>query len=314
MKTLIIGYKGFIGRALLEQSFTRNLASQVLLLKRDSHGTQILRLTDIASPLSRRAVTPDEASFDALSEVENIVYLSGIYDVVRQFPGTNDNDLIDIHLEKNVIQVFTDLEPFIRDAKNLRQIVLVSSQSVNRALSNSKQIEIQLEDLVYGLNKFLAERLIVYLTQSSPASVLSLRVGTVFGPGEPKHRLANQVLLSFAQGREFVVSNSNHLRNYIYVDDLADAIWNLTGSDFKGKDSVINISGIHSFTIQDYVIALGKHWESRTSRSPEISLLKDLNYSGELEMLNDYSTHNTYTPLLVATQKIVEHFMQESLL
>ncbi len=310
MKTLIVGHKGFIGQALLEYIHENNLTSFVLVFERDTNGGSIHRIAIPTTHFSDNGISFAECRAEDLFEIETVIYFSGVYDIMKRNPNSSSEDLINLHFEKNVIQVFLDISRFIAEAKNLKQVIFVSSQSVNRALDLSKKDNIMIEDLVYGLNKFLTERLIAFLTQAHSASVLSARIGTVYGPGEPTHRLATQALMSFTQGKEFVVSNSNHLKNYIYVRDLVRILWNLREINHQAKDSTLNISGIQTFTVKDYVISLAKHWEISTSSSAQFLFAEDPNYSGDLLMLNDYYKPIEYTSLHLATKKMVEHFLQ----
>ncbi len=75
----------------------------------------------------------------------------------------------------------------------------------------------------YGGAKSLAER-----DGSSRAAGLgipfaTLRLFHVYGPGEPEHRLTPYLISSMAAGREADLSPGDQVRDFVYVDDVADA-------------------------------------------------------------------------------------------
>lgn len=107
----------------------------------------------------------------------------------------------------------------------------------------------------YGCAKYASERLLVR-TMGDGASLLCVRPPTVYGPGDTtdtygppgfvRAALSDKVITLWGEGDE--------LREFVYVDDVADAVFRLTFSDASG---VVNLASGRSHSFRDVLDAVG---------------------------------------------------------
>lgn len=99
----------------------------------------------------------------------------------------------------------------------------------------------------YGIGKFAAERLLLKATAAVRSSLLILRPALVYGPNEPgTYYGPSGFLKSAIENREIVLwGDGTELREFLYVDDVAQLIARLTVSDVQG---VLNVVSGRSYT------------------------------------------------------------------
>lgn len=78
----------------------------------------------------------------------------------------------------------------------------------------------------YGVSKLAAEKALQILGGRLGFDLCVLRFTTVFGPGEDFDRAIPNFIRAAAQGSEIVIrGNGTDLRDYLYIDDAARAVW-----------------------------------------------------------------------------------------
>ena len=88
---------------------------------------------------------------------------------------------------------------------------------------------------VYGISKLTATQLVEKCAAESGLSVLVVRPFQVFGPDEPLHRLIPDVLRQAADGESVQLQHPNVRRDWVYVDDVAEAFELALLSNGKGN-------------------------------------------------------------------------------
>jgi nucleoside-diphosphate-sugar epimerase len=86
---------------------------------------------------------------------------------------------------------------------------------------------------MYGLGKSMIDVMIDYALRTTPASIITLRPFSVYGPGQPKHMFISQLLQSCHTGEAFRMSQGDQLRDFVYVEDVCQAIICALTSDLK---------------------------------------------------------------------------------
>ncbi len=90
----------------------------------------------------------------------------------------------------------------------------------------------------------------LYRTEGFPATVL--RLFLVYGPGQNEARFLPQIIRGCQENREFPVSAGDQLRDFCYVDDVADGILDaLSARDARGE--VINLGSGRPVTIREVI-------------------------------------------------------------
>lgn len=105
----------------------------------------------------------------------------------------------------------------------------------------------------YGIGKFAAERIIVKWAGATP--LLILRPALVYGPAEPGYYYGPSGFLRKAQSEAEITlwGDGTELREFLFVDDVADVTSRLAASDVTG---VLNLVAGVSYTYTDALDAV----------------------------------------------------------
>lgn len=106
---------------------------------------------------------------------------------------------------------------------------------------------------VYGQCKAAAGFACLSAAQAYKASALWVRLFYPYGPGEPKARLIPSVIAGLSQERRVVCSEGTQVRDFIFVQDVADALERLLSSDLSG---FYNLGSGHGATVREVVMAI----------------------------------------------------------
>ena len=77
----------------------------------------------------------------------------------------------------------------------------------------------------------------------------------LYGPGEAPHRLAADVIISLLEGREALCTHGRQRRDFLHVDDVADAMIRLIWSGYEGP---LNIGSGTAIALQDLIAEAGR--------------------------------------------------------
>ena len=91
---------------------------------------------------------------------------------------------------------------------------------------------------VYGVCKRALSDLFSAFAESQGVSGAWARVFFTYGPREHPDRLVSSVIRSILAGRPARCTHGNQIRDYLYVEDVADALVTLLGSDITGPVNV----------------------------------------------------------------------------
>ena len=81
------------------------------------------------------------------------------------------------------------------------------------------------------------------------------RVFFLYGPGEHQDRLVSSVIRSVLQGQEARCSHGRQIRDYLHVQDVADAIVSVLDSSVEGP---VNIGSGTAVTLRDMISMVGR--------------------------------------------------------
>lgn len=76
----------------------------------------------------------------------------------------------------------------------------------------------------------------------------------LYGPGENRRRLAADVVVSLLEGREALCSHGRQRRDFLHVDDVAEAMTRLLWSDYEGA---LNIGSGAAIPLADLINEIG---------------------------------------------------------
>jgi nucleoside-diphosphate-sugar epimerase len=108
---------------------------------------------------------------------------------------------------------------------------------------------------VYGACKHALDVMAQAFCRSHQISYAWPRVFFLYGPNEHPDRLVSSVIRSVLEGQEARCSHGRQIRDYLYVQDVADAIVSVLDSGVEGP---INIGSGTVVTLRDIVVMIGR--------------------------------------------------------
>lgn len=103
----------------------------------------------------------------------------------------------------------------------------------------------------YALSKYLAEQACSFYAKYYGIHIVVIRPFNVYGPGQKKHFLIPEIIKQVRDGREIRVKDLAPRRDFVFVDDLVDAVTRTLG----GPDGyqVFNVGSGASVSVQELV-------------------------------------------------------------
>jgi nucleoside-diphosphate-sugar epimerase len=91
--------------------------------------------------------------------------------------------------------------------------------------------------------------------EDSPTTLAWARLFYLYGPGEDPRRLVPSVVLSLLAGEPARTTPGEQLRDFLHVDDVAEALAAVARSDVTGS---VNVGAGHSVAVRELVETLGE--------------------------------------------------------
>lgn len=103
----------------------------------------------------------------------------------------------------------------------------------------------------YALSKKLAEEACKFYSDSLGINITILRPFNVYGPGQDENFLVPSILRQVALGKCIEVKDLEPKRDYIYINDLVDAI--LKAVSYQNNFGIFNIGSGKSHSVQELI-------------------------------------------------------------
>ncbi len=241
-KILLTGATGHLGNVVAKKLVKFNIP--VLALGRNKEKLQKLEKTLSSPYLETAAVDLTNADdikhlLERFGPVDKLVHLAAQVDA---------NASLEDHIKDNLISTVT-LIGCMRDT--LDQIVNLSSIEVYGTPQASviKEDHPTIPDSYYGAGKLASEKFLQVFGLEKNITVTNLRCASIYGPGETIRRASTVFLQNAINGKPITVAgDGSDLRDYIYVDDVADAV---VLSLEKKKSGNFNLGGGEPLSIKD---------------------------------------------------------------
>ena len=261
IKILIPGGTGFIGYHLAKKCLDLNWSV-------DSISTK--------SPIKKRKLAKVRyIKFDISKKKNFYKNLSSNYDYIVNLAGYVDHSqkksTMKSHYEgsKNLSIFFLN--------KNIKKFIQVGS-SIEYGKLKSPQKEnkknLQKTYSVYGKAKLLSTKFLLRLKKKYNFPVNIIRLYLVFGPKQDLNRLIPITIMNAIHNKKFDCSNGNQIRDFIYIDDLVNAIIKiLKKKDINGE--IINIGSGQPISVRDLIMKICKLTKGGKPQFGKIPLRKD---------------------------------------
>lgn len=152
---------------------------------------------------------------------------------------------------KNLCEIFIDkkIEKFVQFGSCLEYGYCKAPQNENQEGKNIKS------DYTFGKQKATNYALNLYKKKNFPITIF--RLFQAYGPGQDFKRLIPQAINKFLKGEELNLSHGSQIRDFIYIDDVSEAILKL----LKLKNTsgeIINLGSGKGYKIKKIILLIKK--------------------------------------------------------
>jgi len=237
---LITGATGFIGKHLVKKIPNYNIAV-------DQNGKNIdLRIRKEVLKIRRSDI---------------VIHLAGKIPSEKNFSKN-------IFFEHNFLGTLNILEYCIK--KKVKKIIFVSSYVYGNPEKNpiSEKHQIKPHN-TYTKSKVLSEELCKIYAEKYKIEIIILRPFNIFGNLQKDNSLISNIIKSIKNNSHITIINKNNKRDYLFIDDLIDAIIKLI--DYKCKFEIFNIGSGKSYSFENVVQLFEKENKKKIKRKYKIS-------------------------------------------
>lgn len=191
------------------------------------------------------------------------------------FPRTSDT----VKLADALINYEKQLE--ILNKMNLKLIVNISSQSVYDQSNDVKETEEGLikPNGVYGLSKFMSERLTELYVKSTKIKFLNIRLGSLISKEFPE-RIINRLIRDSIQLKQLEITSGNEQMSYLYTEDAVNCLIQIVKKYSKLTDNLYNLGNDASYSS----LELAKEINIVTGNNSDITVkTSDKNFSNAID-------------------------------
>ena len=134
---------------------------------------------------------------------------------------------------KNLTEIFLEKKPkaFIQMGSSGEYGSLKSPQKENSTCNPQS---------IYGQAKLLSTKYLINIFRKKDFPVTILRLYQAYGPKQDFNRLIPIVIKACGKNKKFPCSDGNQLRDFLYIDDVVDAILKALNSE-EARGQIINI-------------------------------------------------------------------------
>ena len=237
---LITGTTGFIGKHLVKKIPDYNMAI-------DQNGKKIdLRIREEVLKIKRADI---------------VIHLAG------KIPSEK-NYSKNIFFEHNFLGTLNVLEYCI--IKKVKKIIFVSSYVYGNSGKNpiNEKHKIKPHN-TYTKSKVLSEELCKIYAKKYKIEIIILRPFNIFGNLQKDNSLISNIIKSIKNDSHITIINKNDKRDYLFIDDLINAIVKLI--DYKCKFEIFNVGSGKSYSFENVVQLFEKKNKKKIKRKYKIS-------------------------------------------
>lgn len=238
-KFLITGGAGFIGREVVKQLLKEG--NKIVVIDNLSFG-RLENIKEFKNSPNFKFYKEDILNYDKIKEIIMVekakiaIHLAALHYI----PYCNEHQ--DEAMNVNVNATY---QLFFYLAKAGIEKILFASSGAIYASEESELVENK--DLpqpvdIYGLTKLLGENICEYFSRNFKLKITAMRFFNTYGPYETNPHLIPEIIKQLKAGNyNLLLGNIKTKRDYIYVEDLANAICELSLSKDDKLFEIINI-------------------------------------------------------------------------
>lgn len=247
-RILLTGTSGFLGKHLSKKLVNEGYSTFLTALHNES-GNHIKEMD----------LTKVEEVKKIVSEYKPtvIIHLGALVNLSRNFQiGLK---CIDVNLKGTY-----NLLESLRVNKPRRFIFLSTEEVYGTGKIPFKEDQVPDPPSPYAITKVAAEHLAKIYASELHFSLEIFRVGTMYGPLDFEARLIPQIIIKALENKPILLNSGMKKRDYIYVEDVADALITALSKKPQEKIRIINLGGGKFFKLREVVEMILNKTKSRS--------------------------------------------------
>jgi nucleoside-diphosphate-sugar epimerase len=240
-KVLVIGGSGFIGSAIVEKAISLGFDVDSLGLSLPQFEKRKKNVTYLTADIT------NSSTLKILSDKDYkyIVNTGGYIDHKLFFNG--GDDVLDAHFN-GLVNIVNAIK-----IKNLSRFVNIGSSDEYGDV-HAPQAEFERERPItpYSLGKVAASHFLQMLHKTENFPGVTLRLFLCYGPGQDSKRFLPYLISQCLSDDEIRISPGEQLRDYCYIDDIVDAVFNVFLND-ASNGKIFNIASGKPISIRRVV-------------------------------------------------------------
>ena len=166
-----------------------------------------------------------------------------------------------------------NLTNFFKDKKIKKFIQIGSGMEYGRLKSPQKEHFRCQPKSIYALSKFLSTEHLLSLYKKEKFPAVILRLYQVYGPNQDKNRLIPIIIDGCKHDKSFPCSSGQQFRDFLFIDDLIDALLKCLDANVEGK--IINIGSGKVTKVKQIIKKIVKFYKSGRPLFGKIKLRKE---------------------------------------
>ncbi len=282
-KILITGGTGFIGYHLAKKCLDLNWSVDSISTKSPPKKRKLKKVNYFKIDISKKK----KLNKNLKSDYDFVVNLAGYVDHSKK------DKTIKSHFNgcKNLANFFLN--------NNLKKFIQVgSSIEYGKSRSPQKENKKNLQETYsnYGNAKLLSTKFLLELKKNYDFPVTILRLYLVYGPKQDVNRLIPFTIMNALKKNKFNCSAGKQFRDFLYIDDLINAIVK-TLKNKKTNGEIINVGSGNPISVKKLILKICKLAKGGQPQFGKVSLRKD-------EILKLYPSLNKIKKILNWRAKI----------
>ena len=249
---LVTGASGYIGNSILQRLSTVSCKIKALVRNKNS-----FTIPPANSPAKIDIFEKDIRDKSIWSNLLENVDL--FYHLAAQTSSKVANESPNLDLETNLLPILDIIETCRR--KNVYPDIIFSGTVTQVGVTKTYPVNEDFKDnpiTIYDINKLAAENYLIYYSTQTKGNSCILRLANIFGPG-PVSSNADRGIVNFfikkaLKGEDLTIyGKGDFVRDYSYIDDIANAFL-LSAIDIdKTKDNYYVIGSGNGYTFKEVV-------------------------------------------------------------
>lgn len=255
MKILVTGVAGFIGSHMAKQLLQHNYIIVGIDNLSDYYDVK-LKQENLEGLVNSnfKFIKLDLRYAEELSALDND------FDFIFHFaaqPGLSASSTFQSYVDNNIVATQNLIE-FTKRQKHFRHFFYISTSSVYGKFANVTEDTIPKPISYYGVTKLAAEQLVLAQSRQDIFKASSMRLYSVYGPGERPDKMFSKLITCSFQHSKFPLYQGSleHLRSFTFVGDIIKGLENALANYKVLNGEIINLGHYENQSTQEGILTV----------------------------------------------------------